>query len=699
MGKNILVGLIENAALLMSLGLIYDIFCQSKKNRNTIIYKVGTGAVIGAVVIVLMTIPLKLDAGIIFDTRSIILGLTGLFFGTVPTLCAMVISLLYRVSLGGAGAQMGVATIITSCLTGLIWRYYRSKVSRSFSLNELYIFGVAVHLLMVACMLLLPRDLAVKTFYSVALPIMLVYPLATVLLGNLLLSRQNRFRIEDELSYTNELFMLFMKHSPIYSFIQEVTPTDSRVFQSSENYKDMIGIAGSKMAGKSIKELFPSELAEKIIADNWEVVSKGEVLTLEEELNGRSYTSIKFPIVIGEKTLLAGYTIDITDRKMHEKEQLKIEKLESLGILAGGIAHDFNNILTGVIGNISFAQRFIDSTHKSYKPLIEADKASVRAGELAHQLLTFARGGEPVKKVVSVQHIVNETVSLALHGSNVKGVVDVSSDIHAIEADEGQLSQVLHNLIINATQAMPAGGELKIFAENVSLDIGNSVSLHSGSYIRLSIVDKGCGIPEKIIKNIFDPYFTTKAAGNGLGLASVQSIIIRHGGQITVTSVVDKGTTFTIYLPSIGETYLQHENDSKKLAEVNHKGASILVMDDEEMIRDMTSGMLEFMEYKPVVCENGDEAVKEFTAARDSGNPFSAVIMDLTIPGGMGGREAAARILSIDPKACLIVSSGYSNDTIMSDYGAYGFSAAISKPYKIDDLGKLLSLLLSKVET
>ncbi|MDD2856829.1 MAG: response regulator, partial [Desulfuromonadaceae bacterium] len=167
----------------------------------------------------------------------------------------------------------------------------------------------------------------------------------------------------------------------------------------------------------------------------------------------------------------------------------------------------------------------------------------------------------------------------------------------------------------------------------------------------------------------------------------------------TVTSVVDKGTTFTIYLPSIGETYLQHENDSKKLAEVNHKGASILVMDDEEMIRDMTSGMLEFMEYKPVVCENGDEAVKEFTAARDSGNPFSAVIMDLTIPGGMGGREAAARILSIDPKACLIVSSGYSNDTIMSDYGAYGFSAAISKPYKIDDLGKLLSLLLSKVET
>ena len=401
------------------------------------------------------------------------------------------------------------------------------------------------------------------------------------------------------------------------------------------------------------------------------------------------------PFMFGGEQHLMHAVRDITEQKKHEKEQLKMEKLESLGLLAGGIAHDFNNILTGVMGNISFAQMFLDSSHKSYKPLVEAEKASKRATELAQQLLTFARGGEPIRKVISLQHIVNETVELVLRGSNVKGIVRIPDSIHSIDADEGQMSQVLHNIIINATQAMPGGGTLTVSAQNETLADNNTLYLPPGRYVRLTISDQGCGIPDDVMKRIFDPYFSTKSAGNGLGLASAHSIINRHGGRIGARSTAGEGATFTIHLPSIGETYAKYQADSAAQDVDNHPGGSILVMDDEEMIRDMTTQMLEYLGYQATTCASGAEAVTRYKAARDSGTPFSAVIMDLTIPGGMGGKDAAKQILAIDPQARLIVSSGYSNDPIMSDYRAYGFTGAVAKPYNIKELSQLISDLLS----
>jgi PAS domain S-box-containing protein len=381
---------------------------------------------------------------------------------------------------------------------------------------------------------------------------------------------------------------------------------------------------------------------------------------------------------------------NITERKEHEKEHLKNEKLGSLGILAGGLAHDFNNILTAIMGNISFAKVFLESTHKSYPPLAEAEKASVRAGELAHQLLTFARGGEPIKKVVAPQHLVNEAVSLVLRGSNVKAIVDIDDLIHAIEADEGQMSQVFHNLIINATQAMPGGGTLMVTALNETLAENNSLSLPAGTYIRLTFADQGFGISSDNLKRIFDPYFTTKSAGNGLGLASVHSIVNRHGGHISVSSAVEKGTTFTILLPSLGEIYTKYQTGIVTQATDRQRGGSILVMDDEEMIRDIASLMLTHLGYEVTTCEGGEEAVELYKNSIESGTPFLAVIMDLTIPGGIGGKEAAKQILSAFPDACLIVSSGYSNDPIMSSYREYGFSGTIAKPYNIHEVQQVL---------
>jgi CheY-like chemotaxis protein len=230
----------------------------------------------------------------------------------------------------------------------------------------------------------------------------------------------------------------------------------------------------------------------------------------------------------------------------------------------------------------------------------------------------------------------------------------------------------------------------------VTLAPDNILSLSPGTYIRLAFTDQGCGIAENDLKKIFDPYFTTKPAGNGLGLASVHSIIYKHGGHIGAASVIGSGTTFTIHLPSTGETYSKHQAEYTAESLGVHSGGSILVMDDEKLIRDMSTEMLDYLGYHASTCEDGKEAIRLYKTAIESGMPYSAVIMDLTIPGGMGGKETAQQVLAIDPEACLIVSSGYSNDPILSDYRSYGFAGAVSKPYSLNELGQQLSMILSK---
>ncbi len=381
---------------------------------------------------------------------------------------------------------------------------------------------------------------------------------------------------------------------------------------------------------------------------------------------------------------------DITERENLQNDRVKTQKLESLGVLAGGIAHDFNNVLTAIMGNISMAQIYLDSGHKSAKPLRDAEKATQRAAELAHQLLTFAKGGQPITKAVSAKQLIQESVSLVLSGSNVKGVLEIPDFLHAIEVDEGQMNQVVNNLIINAVQAMPGGGTITISAENVTLDEDNPHSLPAGEYVKLIFSDKGCGIAYEEQKRIFDPYFTTKVGGSGLGLASTHSIVCKHGGSIDVRSKVGSGTTFEILLPSAGERDEVLEIGTEAHFDNQQDGVSVLVMDDDEMILELISEMLTHLGYQATTCSNGEEAAALYVSAKNEGKPFTAVIMDLTIPGGMGGKESAERILAIDPAAWLIVSSGYSNDPIMAEFETYGFKGAIAKPYKITEIDQAL---------
>jgi PAS domain S-box-containing protein len=387
---------------------------------------------------------------------------------------------------------------------------------------------------------------------------------------------------------------------------------------------------------------------------------------------------------------------DITERESLQNRLLNAQRLESLGVLAGGIAHDFNNILTAIMGNISIARLVLDTPEKSAKLLENAEKATVRATELATQLLTFAKGGAPVKKTVSIRKIVNESLSLALRGTNVKGVVEIPDHLHDIEGDEGQVSQVFNNIIINAVQAMPGGGKITVEGINLALEEENNLLLPPGGYVKLSFSDEGCGMPEDVRKKIFDPYFTTKSGGIGLGLASVHSIINRHGGHLEARSKIGKGTTFTLFLPSTGTTATGSEIGHRiTLSEAPAEG-SVLVMDDEEMIRDLAAEMLAHLGYTVTTCATGEETVRKYRIAKEGNNPFSFIIMDLTIPGGMGGRESAEVILAFDPCARLIASSGYSNDPVMANFYDYGFCGSIIKPYTLDDLTRVVHCALER---
>lgn len=384
---------------------------------------------------------------------------------------------------------------------------------------------------------------------------------------------------------------------------------------------------------------------------------------------------------------LQGVDTDLTDRLQLQEEREKGQRLESLGLLAGGIAHDFNNILTGIVGNLSLARMMIDSDHRASERLEECERAAKRASELTQQLLTFARGGEPVKKAVDAYRLLNEAVSFGLRGSSVKGVLELEDGLWPIYVDEGQINQVLNNLLINATQAMPDGGTVTVRGDNIATIDPSGMS---GRFVRLTIRDTGVGIPPDILPKVFDPYFSTKQGGSGLGLASVYSIVTRHGGSVNVSSEAGHGTEFVICLPAAAELAPQEQDNV-----FTHSGSCsderILVMDDELMIIDVASIMLSELGFTVDTCCNGAEAVERYKAALEQGIPYDFVILDLTVPGGMGGLEAGRRIRDMDSNATMIVSSGYSHDAVMADLHDHGFAGAVMKPYSIDTLIKELN--------
>ena len=415
--------------------------------------------------------------------------------------------------------------------------------------------------------------------------------------------------------------------------------------------------------------------------------------------NGQVRQVIANTQIIGNRIVII--LTDITEREMLHNELIKMQKLESIGVLAGGIAHDFNNILTGIMGNISYARLLLDPSHPVRESLDDAEQASKRAAELTRQLLTFARGGEPIKTVVAVGRLINEAATLMLRGTGVRGEVRIDGSVRAIEADAGQIAQVLNNVIINAIQAMPEGGILGIMAGNDRVDANNTLALAEGDYVRITIADQGCGIPAEALERIFDPYFTTKDGGSGLGLASAYSIVSRHGGHIGVASTPGQGTICTILLPATDKIPPADKVEAAgpDTPERRADRPVVLVMDDEAVIRNLAATMLSHLGYAVRTCADGQAAVDLYLDSLNDSSPFAAVLLDLTVPGGMGGLEAARRILDLDDKARLIVSSGYSDDPVMASHAAHGFCGVLAKPYTMVELGQVLHTVLAQRQT
>jgi PAS domain S-box-containing protein len=385
---------------------------------------------------------------------------------------------------------------------------------------------------------------------------------------------------------------------------------------------------------------------------------------------------------------------DISERRHLEKELQKAQKLESIGLLAGGIAHDFNNILTAILGNIELAKMFLPRENKSFERLATAEQAAIRARGITQQLLTFSRGGAPIKKTASVPKLIRDSVGFALRGANVDGEFSFPADLWRIEVDENQMQQVVNNLVINACQAMPEGGSLTVSARNEIIRTDTPLDLKEGKYVRIDFTDQGIGIPEEHLGMIFDPYFTTKDSGSGLGLPISFSVIKRHGGTITVRSAPGRGSTFSLFLPASEEMEISHEALERQENYLSH--GRILVMDDDESVNAIVADLLQHLGYRVETVKDGNKALKVYDEARKTGDPFDAVITDLTVPGGMGGKETLRNLREIDPQAKVIVSSGYANDPIMSNYAEYGFQGVIPKPYRLTELGKTVREVIGK---
>ena len=361
-------------------------------------------------------------------------------------------------------------------------------------------------------------------------------------------------------------------------------------------------------------------------------------------------------------------------------------------MLAGGIAHDFNNILTVIMGNIGMSILLVEDGSQVSRKLQSAEKACDKAKAITQQLLTFSTGCEPVKEVLLLADLIRESANMVLTGSNVSCTYSVANDLLPVEADPGQMNQVINNLIINATDAMPEGGSIYVDAENLELGDDSDLPLTKGNYVKVSIRDDGKGIANEYLSKVFDPYFTTKDDGTGIGLATVYSIVKKHDGHLFLQSEVGVGTMIHFYLPALNK---QVVSESAQKTERNYTGKGrVLVMDDDQIIRDVVCEVLNSAGFNCDWAEDGKAAVDLYKDAFIDGTPYDLVIMDLAVPGGMGGKDAMAELLKIDSDVKAVVSSGYSNDPVMADHRKFGFKAKLPKPYAVSELqGMVLDLV------
>lgn len=503
-------------------------------------------------------------------------------------------------------------------------------------------------------------------------------------------------KLEDDLRISEEKYRTLIETSPDGVYLIDLEGNMLFCNQQAAQMHDYT--SPNELLEKNIRDIIDSgsgDAAESLVRRiRMKNTVKTEELTMIKKGGQHFLADVNASLVTdqaGEPRSILLVSRDITESRMMEQQLQRTQKLESVGVLAGGIAHDFNNILMVIAGNLSIAKSELDEHDRLFDILTGAENAAMRARDLTQQLLVFSRGGSPVKKIASIEGILRDSVQFALRGSKVRYELEIKEGLWHAVIDEGQINQVINNLVINAYQAMPNGGVIKVSAENVLLGDESVIPLKPGHYLLISVRDQGTGIMKEHYSKIFDPYFTTKKEGSGLGLAIVYSIVRSHRGYVDLVSMEGAGTTFYIYLPASEEP---GEPTKEKNRESLAGHGRILVMDDVDEILLTVRRMLEHLGYSVQCVGDGEEAISMYAAAKESGRSFDLVIMDLTVPGKMGGLEAISRLREIDPAVRAIVSSGYSNDPILSDFGKYGFAGVIVKPFRVEELGAALKKVL-----
>lgn len=496
----------------------------------------------------------------------------------------------------------------------------------------------------------------------------------------------------EKLRESEEKTKSLLSANPDYLFIFD---GDGNFLDYKAENADSLYLPPEQFLGKNVREVLPRDISDLTLDVINSIKSGRRIMTYEYDidLGGDVVHCDARMVPFGEMKYLA-IVRDISEKKKREEEENRSHKLESLGVFAGGIAHDFNNILAAIVGFISLARLKIADRDKTIHLLNEAEKAGIRARKLTEQLLAFSKGGTPVKELSSIEELLTETAGFILSGSKIALKFNFETGIKAAEIDRGQIEQVIQNIMLNASQAMPSGGVIEIGLKNVFMDDNNPHSLLPGEYVAISIKDQGEGIEQKNLKRIFDPYFSTKSEGNGLGLTICHTIIKRHGGAIDVSSHPGEGALFTIFLPAYHDEYLEKTCEICGREKADFRNLSVLIMDDEPQLRYIMEEVLKDEGAEIIQAADGNEAIDIFEKKASAGEPVDIVIADLTIPGGMGGMEAVRILREQGVPFKAIVISGYSTDPVISEYGSYGFDGYLVKPFSAEDLLKAVNEVL-----
>lgn len=674
MDSQILISLINNAALLLAMCIVYDALSTREEKVKPGIRQLLSGTILGVICIAVMLNPLHWQQGIIFDTRSVLLCVAGLFFAPLSAFITMVMAAAYRIHLGGSGVWMGVAVILASGGIALLWKFTRKTALEAISLAELYALGLVVHLVMLGLMILLPGPIVVQTLGEIGIPVLVVYPVATALLGKMMANRRARNQADSALKESEERWQYALEGSGDGVWDREIQT--GKVFYSDQ-WKRMLGFARSEIAHtpEAWKELVHPEDREKVL-EELHRHQRGESPEYLAEYRIRCKdNSYKWILARGKVTArdqqgnalrIVGTHTDITDRRLLEEQLRQAQKMEAVGQLAGGVAHDFNNILTTIIGRTYLLQSKLGDREDLLVHAEQVALAAERATALTQGLLSFSR-----EQVMDLRRIsLNEAVRKAsdifsrLVREDIEISIQLSENDPVICADESQMVQVLMNLVTNARDAIVGTGTIGITTALVILDqqlpmtIGGSIP--PGSYAALFVTDTGSGMNSETQMRIFEPFYTTKEVGKGtgLGLSVVYGIIDRHNGYINVQSDPATGTTFSVYLSALAEQ-LEPQPGSNDLVVQKGRG-TILLAEDENSVRQMLKTILTENGYRVIEAVNGVDAVLKFSENRHT---IDLVLLDVIMPR-MNGREAREEILKIRRDVKVLFMSGYSGDIL-----------------------------------